>query len=74
MNWELVEGDWVHFKNRVKARWTNLTHKQLDLIAGRRVELAGAVQVAYGMSNQQAEDEIRRFEECNKDYRPTLAR
>ena len=74
MNWKLVEHDWMNFKVRVKTRWRNLTHRQLDLIAGSRGQLVVAVQATYGMSSQQAEDEIRRFEECNKNYRPALGR
>lgn len=62
MDWNLAAGDWEHFKGTVKARWINLTEEHLRRIAGRRVELAGHIQEAYGITKLQAELEIRSFE------------
>ena len=70
MNWDIVEGDWKQFKGKVKAQWGKLTDDQLDVIAGKRVELAGKVQESYGITKDEAEKQIKRFEELNKDYRP----
>lgn len=70
MNWDIVEGNWKQFKGNVKAQWGKLTDDQLDVIAGRRVELAGKIQEAYGITTDQAEQQIKRFEERNKDYQP----
>jgi len=70
MNWDIVEGDWKQFKGKVKAQWGKLTDDQLDVIAGKRVELAGKVQESYGITKDGAEKQIKRFEELNKDYRP----
>jgi len=70
MNWDIVEGDWKQFKGKVKAQWGKLTVDQLDVIAGKRVELAGKVQESYGITKDEAEKQIKRFEELNKDYRP----
>jgi len=66
MNWDIVEGNWMQFKGKVKAQWGNLTDDQLDIIAGRRDELAGRIQEAYGISKDAAEEQIKRFEEQNK--------
>jgi uncharacterized protein YjbJ (UPF0337 family) len=70
MNWDIAEGSWKQFKGKVKARWGNLTDDHLDVIAGKRVQLAAAIQEAYGITKDEAEQQIRRFEARNKDYRP----
>jgi len=70
MNWDIVAGDWKQFKGKVKAQWGKLTDEQLDVISGKRVELAGKVQESYGVTKDEAEAQIKRFEELNKDYRP----
>lgn len=62
MNWDIVEGNWKQFKGKIKAQWGNLTDDQLDTIAGRRTELAGKIQEAYGISKDEAERQIRDFE------------
>lgn len=67
MNWDIVAGNWKQFKGKVKARWGNLTDDHLDVIAGRRVELSGKIQEAYGITKDEAERQIRRFEKGNKD-------
>ena len=67
MNWDVVEGNWKQFKGKVKARWGNLTDDHLDVIAGKRVELAGKIQEAYGITKDEAEQQIKSFEERNKD-------
>ncbi|MCG2578608.1 CsbD family protein [Dechloromonas sp. XY25] len=66
MNWDIVEGNWKQFKGKVKAQWGNLTDDQLDVIAGRRTELAGKIQEAYGITKDEAERQIRDFEDQNK--------
>ncbi|MBE0594450.1 MAG: CsbD family protein [Gemmatimonadales bacterium] len=70
MNWDIVAGNWKQFKGKVKARWGNLTDDHLDVIAGRRVELSGKIQEAYGITKDEAERQIRRFEKGNKDRLP----
>ncbi len=62
MDWNIAQGEWMHFKGKVKARWLNLTDDHLDRIAGSRVELSGRIQEAYGITKLQAELEIRSFE------------
>lgn len=67
MNWDIVEGNWKQFQGKVKAQWGKLTDDQLDVIAGKRVELAGRIQEAYGVTLDEAEEQIKRFEKLNKD-------
>lgn len=70
MDWDIVEGNWKQFKGKVKARWGDLTDDHLAVIAGKRGELAGKIQEAYGVSKDEADQQIKRFERLNKNYRP----
>ncbi len=68
MNWDTVAGNWKQFKGKVQGQWGKLTDDQLDVIAGRRAELAGKIQELYGLTREEAEDQIKRFEERNKEH------
>jgi uncharacterized protein YjbJ (UPF0337 family) len=70
MNWDIAEGNWKQFKGKVRARWGSLTDDHLEVIAGKRVALMGKLQEAYGITKGEADRQIKRFEQLNKDYRP----
>ena len=70
MNWDIIQGNWKQFRGKVRSQWGKLTDDQLDMIAGKRTVLAGNIQAAYGVSKDEAEKQIKRFEDMNKDYRP----
>jgi uncharacterized protein YjbJ (UPF0337 family) len=70
MNWDQGEGNWKQFKGNVKEQWGKLTDDQLDVIAGKRDQLAGKIQEAYGVTKDEAEKQIKSFEESNKDGPP----
>ena len=65
MNWDQVEGNWKEFKGTVRTQWGKLTDDQLETIAGKRDQLAGQLQQAYGYSKEEAEKQIRDFETRN---------
>ena len=69
MNWDIVEGNWKQFKGKAKEQWGKLTDDELDVIAGKRDQLSGRVQEAYGVSKEEAEKQIRDFETRHKDWR-----
>ena len=71
MNWNIVEGNWKQFKGIVTARWGKLTDDHLDVIAGNRTLLAGKIQESYGITKDEVEEQIKSFEERNKDFKPT---
>jgi uncharacterized protein YjbJ (UPF0337 family) len=58
MNWERVEDDWAHFKNRAKMQWGKLTEEDLEAIDGQRIELEGLLQRRYGYGKDQVSREI----------------
>jgi uncharacterized protein YjbJ (UPF0337 family) len=57
-----VEGNWKQFKGKVKAKWGDLTDDELDVIDGRREELVGRIQEAYGIAREEAERQVNDFE------------
>ena len=65
MNWDIVEGNWKQFKGNVKAQWGKLTDDHLDVIAGKRDALAGRIQEIYGVTREEAEQQIKDFEKRN---------
>ena len=58
MNWDRVEGNWRQVKGSVKEQWGKLTDDQLDVIAGKRGQLAGKIQEAYGISKDEVEKQL----------------
>jgi len=69
MNWDIVEGNWLQFKGKIRARWGKLTNDELDLIAGKRLELLGKIQELYGLTIEEAESQIQFFEKQVKHYK-----
>ena len=66
MNWDIAEGNWKEFKGKVKTQWGKLTDDRLDVIAGKREQLAGEIQAAYGIGKDETEKQIKDFEKANK--------
>lgn len=66
MNWDTIEGNWKQFKGLAKERWGNLTDDQLDVIAGKREQLAGRIQEAYGVSLTEAEKQLSEWQKAQR--------
>jgi len=60
--WERIAGNWAQWKGRVRERWGKLTDDQLDVVAGRRDQLSGRIQEAYGLSSEETERQLRNWE------------
>lgn len=69
MNWTQIEGNWKQLKDKVKQQWGKLTDDQLDVIAGKREHLAGKIQEAYGVSLEEAEQQLAEWQRLQKDRR-----
>lgn len=61
MNWDQVSGNWKTFRGKIQERWGRLTDDDLDVIAGKRDQLVGRLQRAYGLEKEAAEKEIDAF-------------
>jgi len=68
MNWDRIEGNWKQVKGKFKERWGKLTDDQLDVIAGRRAQLLGAIQESYGIAKDEAEREVSAWEARNRRF------
>ena len=58
MNQDRIRGRWKQFKGKVKEQWGKLTDDDIDVINGKREELAGRLQARYGYQKEQAEKAI----------------
>lgn len=55
MDLDQVEGNWKKLKGSIKEQWGRLIDSNLDVIAGKRDQLAGKIQETYGVSKVDAE-------------------
>jgi len=62
MNWDRIEGNWKQFKGNAKEQWGKLTDDQLEVIAGKRDQLSGKIQEAYGLTREATEKEISKWQ------------
>ena len=67
MNWDRIEGNWKQLKGKVKAQWGDLTDDDLDVVAGRREQLAGKLQERYGVAVEEAERQVVAWERLATD-------
>ena len=59
MNRDRVEGHWKQWTGRMKQQWGKLTYDTTRESEGRRDELIGKVQEAYGISRDEAGRQAR---------------
>ena len=50
MNWDRIEGNWKQLTGQAKEQWGKLTNDDIDVVAGRRDQLAGKIQERYGVA------------------------
>lgn len=58
MNRDTLAGNWKQLKGQARQQWGKLTDDDLDVIEGRREELAGKIQERYGIAKDKAEQEV----------------
>jgi uncharacterized protein YjbJ (UPF0337 family) len=58
MNWDRIEGNWKQFQGKVRQQWAKLTDDDVELVKGKRTELAGRIQQRYGVAQDEAERQI----------------
>ncbi len=62
MNWDRIEGNWKQVTGRAKAQWGKLTDDDLDVVAGKRDQLAGVIQERYGIAKDEAERQMDKWQ------------
>ncbi len=63
MDWQQAKANWEEFRAQILEQWEELTDDQLDEIRGDRAILVGKLQEAYGIDKNEAEAQVRAFEE-----------
>lgn len=66
MNESILKGKWNQMMGSAKKRWGKLTDDDLDMIEGDAQKLSGILQEKYGKSKEEAEEEIKGFEDGYK--------
>lgn len=61
MNWDRIEGNWKQFTGKARERWGELTDDDLDRIRGKREQLEGLIQKAYGIQRDEAKRQVEEF-------------
>ncbi|MBD3671647.1 MAG: CsbD family protein [Gammaproteobacteria bacterium] len=63
MSWNQIEGKWHEFVGEAKLKWSKLTDSDLAECEGNRDKLIGKLEQLYGMSRDEAGEEIARIEQ-----------
>ncbi|MGA2228002.1 MAG: CsbD family protein [Syntrophobacteraceae bacterium] len=66
MNWDQIEGNWKQVKGVVREKWGKLTDDDVDVIAGKRDILLGKIQERHGIAREEAEKELKAWEDSLK--------
>jgi uncharacterized protein YjbJ (UPF0337 family) len=68
MKWDQIEGNWKQIIGKAKEQWGKLTDDDLDVIAGRRDQLAGKIQERYGIAKHEAEKQLAEWQRKASDH------
>ena len=58
MDWNRVAGLWTEYQGIAKANWGRLTDNDMTAISGSRDLLIGKLQTRYGLTHDQAEQQV----------------
>ena len=63
MNEDILKGNWNEIKGSVQKQWGKLTDDQITQINGDRTKLAGSIQKSYGIAREEAEKQLKDWED-----------
>lgn len=63
MNWDTIKGEWKQMTGTVKEQWGRLTDDDMTIIEGQRDQLIGRIQLRYGIAREEAEAQVKRWED-----------
>lgn len=66
MNNDIFAGNWKQFKGNIIERWGKLTNDDLEVAAGRRDRIVGKLQERYGLVKDEAERQVKDFEDGHR--------
>lgn len=61
MNEDRIKGQWKQLAGKIKTQWGKLTDDDLTVAEGNSEYLAGKVQERYGLAKDEAEKQVRDF-------------
>jgi uncharacterized protein YjbJ (UPF0337 family) len=67
MNWDTIQGNWKQLTGQAKQQWGKLTDDDLDVVACHREQLAGKIQERYGIAKDEAEKQLKDWEDRADD-------
>lgn len=62
MNQDRIAGQWKQLKGKIKEKWGKLTDDDLTRADGDVEYLAGKVQERYGIARDEAQKQVKEFE------------
>ncbi len=63
MNEDILQGKWNELKGSVQQKWGKLTDDDMTRINGDRTKLAGTIQKNYGIARDEAEKQLKEWED-----------
>jgi uncharacterized protein YjbJ (UPF0337 family) len=63
MNQDTIAGQWKQVSGKIKKQWGKLTDDDMKILEGNADMLAGRLQERYGIARDEAERQVREFEE-----------
>jgi uncharacterized protein YjbJ (UPF0337 family) len=66
MNWDTIQGNWKQMAGKARETWGKFTDDELEVIAGQRDQLIGGIQKHYGVAKDEAETQVKKFEDALK--------
>jgi uncharacterized protein YjbJ (UPF0337 family) len=67
MNQDQTKGKFEQIKGKIKETWGRLTDDDIALYNGRREQFLGKLREKYGYVQEEAEAQVRKFEETQRD-------
>ena len=63
MNWDQIAGNWKQVQGSIRHQWGKLTDDDLERAKGHRDTLRGIIQERYGIAKDEADRQLRDWEE-----------
>jgi uncharacterized protein YjbJ (UPF0337 family) len=63
MNEDILQGNWNELKGSIQEKWGKLTDDDMTRINGDRIRLAGTIQKNYGIARDEAEKQLKEWED-----------
>ena len=67
MNRDTLKGQWMQLKGTIRQQWGKLTDDDLSQIQGNVEQLIGKLQERYGQTREQAEQNLDRWLDLQRE-------